>query len=251
MKLRPCIDLHEGKVKQIVGETLEDGITKENFTSSKDAAYYANYYKKKSLMGGHVIMLGKGNEEEAKKALEAFPRGLQIGGGIDESNCQEYLNAGASHIIVTSYIFRNNELDLNRLETISQKAGRSRLVIDLSCKRNGDSYFVATNRWRDITEFEINENNLNLIGEYCDELLIHASDVEGKRQGPDLNLVSLLGEISPKRTTYAGGISCKEDISSIFRAGSDRIDITIGSALDIFGGDLSMEEILKMPEIQT
>jgi len=250
MKFRPCIDLHEGKVKQIVGETLDSGVTLENFVSDNDSEYFAKLYKKHGLTGGHIIMLGKGNEDEAMKALKAYEGGLQVGGGLNDENYKPYLDAGASHIIVTSYIFTDEELDLERLKKISDKAGKDRLVIDLSCKKHLQSYYVATNKWRDVTSCEVNPANLEKLSRYCDEFLIHASDVEGKREGPDLELIELLAGHLGNSITYAGGVRNKGDIESVNDAGKGRVDLTIGSALDIFGGDINFEEVVSMKEFQ-
>jgi phosphoribosylformimino-5-aminoimidazole carboxamide ribotide isomerase len=234
---RPCIDLHEGKVKQIVGGTLGSGADlRTNYVSNRPAAWYAALYKRDELKGGHVIMLGPGNESEARAALKAYPGGLQIGGGINPSNALEWLDAGASHVIVTSWIFPNAELDWERLSALKNLVRKERLVLDLSCRRRGDKYFVVTNRWQTFTSFEINEQNFHSLADSCAEFLIHAVDVEGLCNGIELDLVKRLSEWAPLPTTYAGGASSLQDLATVETIGKGRIDLTIGSAMDIFGG---------------
>jgi len=246
MKFRPCIDLHNGKVKQIVGETLnhnpQDVV--ENFVSEHDSAYYASMFKRDKLTGGHVIMLGGGNEEAALSALREYPGGLQIGGGIHADNAAQYLEQGASQVIVTSYIFRDGELDMNNLQRIVSEVGKERLVIDLSCKQKDGKWHVVTNQWRTFSSFEVNEANLRELASYCSEFLVHAVDVEGKRTGILESLVSQLAEWTTIPTTYAGGARSFEDLALFNRLTGGKLDITIGSALDIFGGNLSYEEVV-------
>lgn len=244
---RPCIDIHNGKVKQIIGGTLTDtgeGIV-ENFISSKSPAYYANMFKKDNLKGGHIIMLGKGNEKAAIEALNAYPKGLQIGGGINHENALDFLNEGASHIIVTSYLFDNGEVNLNNLERISELVSKDKLVIDLSCRMKNGSYYVVTDRWQSFTNFEINKKNIEILESYCDEFLIHGVDVEGKKQGIDIKLVELISNIVSIPVTYAGGINSFEDIKTINNVGKGKINYTVGSALDIFGGNMEYKEVVE------
>ncbi len=235
---RPCIDLHEGKVKQIVGGTLgaEPGRLQTNFVSDRPAAWYADLYKRDGLGGGHVIMLGPGNEAEARAALQAYPGGLQIGGGIHVDNARAWLDAGASHVIVTSWVFRNGQVDWERLAELIAAVGEPRLVLDLSCRRRGEDYFVVTDRWQKFTDVVISPANLGKLAGACAEFLIHAVDVEGQCCGIDQELVSKLGQWSPLPTTYAGGARSLADLETVTRLGQGRIDLTIGSALDIFGG---------------
>lgn len=237
-KFRPCIDLHGGKVKQIVGATLTDSGAgpKTNFESALPAAHYARLYKKHNLTGGHVIMLGKGNEAEAKAALKEFPGGLQVGGGITPQNALEFLEAGASHVIVTSFIFEGAKLSAKRLGKISKAVGRERLVLDLSCKRTGRGWHVATNRWQTVTDTEISEETLERLSEFCSEFLIHAADVEGKQGGMDEELIRRLSEWSRVPATYAGGARSVQDLYRTRELSGGKLDLTIGSALDIFGG---------------
>jgi phosphoribosylformimino-5-aminoimidazole carboxamide ribotide isomerase len=237
---RPCIDLHQGKVKQIVGGTLSDsgeGL-RTNFVSEHDAAWFADLYRKDGLRGGHIIMLGTGNAPEALSALKAWPGGMQVGGGLDDTNILPYLEAGASHVIITSWLFPDGGFSLERLARMSRLAGKERLVVDLSCRRKGDGWFVATNRWQTVTEARIEESLLAGLAGYCDEFLIHAADVEGRQQGMDWDLVDLLGRISPIPTTYAGGARDLSDLDRLDRESRGRLDLSIGSALDIFGGKL-------------
>ena len=235
---RPCIDLHEGKVKQIVGGTLgaEPGRLQTNFVSDRPAAWYAELYKRDGLKGGHIIMLGPGNETEARAALRAYPGGLQIGGGVNLDNARGWLDAGASHVIVTSWVFRGGQVDWERLAQLVQAIGKPRLVLDLSCRRRGDAYFVVTDRWQKFTDLAISRESLEKLAASCAEFLIHAVDVEGLCRGIDQELVSSLGQWSPIPTTYAGGASSLADLEAVTRLGQGRIDLTIGSALDIFGG---------------
>ncbi|MBP3961305.1 phosphoribosylformimino-5-aminoimidazole carboxamide ribotide isomerase [Paenibacillus lignilyticus] len=246
MKFRPCIDLHHGKVKQIVGETLGAGNKQvvENFVSEYDSGYYAAMFKRDKLTGGHVIMLGGGNEEAALSALRAYPGGLQIGGGIHAENAAQYLEAGATHVIVTSYIFRDGELDMNHLQKIVSEVGKERLVIDLSCKKREDEWFVVTNQWKTFSEFRVNEAHLRELAQYCDEYLVHAVDVEGKRTGILADLAQQLADWVTIPTTYAGGARSFEDLELFRSLTSGKLDITIGSALDIFGGNLSYDEVV-------
>jgi phosphoribosylformimino-5-aminoimidazole carboxamide ribotide isomerase len=235
---RPCIDLHEGKVKQIVGGSLSDNAStlRTNFVSEKPASWFAELYKRDNLRGGHVIMLGAGNEIPAREALHSFPGGMQIGGGINLENAQGWLDAGASHVIVTSWVFRDGILDWERLKALAQKIGRQRLVLDLSCRKKGDDYFVVTDRWQKFTELTLSRETLNTLAEFCDEFLIHAADVEGLCRGVDLELVQKLAQWAPIPTTYAGGAKSLDDLKEVTRLGCGKVHLTIGSALDIFGG---------------
>lgn len=234
---RPCIDLHEGKVKQIVGGTLgAPENLRTNFTSEKPASWFAELYKRDNLTGGHVIMLGAGNEVEARSALAAFPGGLQIGGGINSANARDWLNAGASHVIVTSWVFREGKVDWKRLDEIVTIIGKSKLVIDLSCRKRDENYFVVTDRWQKFTELAIAEETLQKFSTYCAEFLVHAVDVEGLCRGIDRELVEKLGRWTPIPVTYAGGANSISDLEDVERMGQGKVDLTIGSALDIFGG---------------
>jgi phosphoribosylformimino-5-aminoimidazole carboxamide ribotide isomerase len=234
---RPCIDLHEGKVKQIVGGTLGDaGRLRTNFVSEKPAAWFAELYKRDGLAGGHVIMLGPGNETEALAALAAFPGGLQIGGGINSENARGWLDAGASHIIVTSWVFREGRVDWERLGGLVRIAGKGRLVLDLSCRKRGENYFVVTDRWQKFTELGISQDTLQKLAGSCAEFLIHAADVEGLCRGIDRELVERLGKWTTIPTTYAGGANSLSELEEVTLLGQGKVDLTIGSALDIFGG---------------
>jgi len=243
MKFRPCIDLHDGKVKQIVGETLNTELV-ENFVSEHASSYYAELFQKDGLTGGHVIMLGPNNEAAAKEALAAYPQGLQIGGGITSANAMEYIEAGASHVIVTSYIFKDGQLNWDHLEQIVNLVGKERLVIDLSCKAKDGRWYVVTNQWKQFSDFEVNEENIKKLEAYCDEFLVHAVDVEGKQSGIQASLVSALAEWTTIPTTYAGGARSIEDIVQFEELSQGKLDLTIGSALSIFGGALPYETAL-------
>ncbi len=237
MRFRPCIDLHQGQVKQIIGSSLGDQqAPTTNFVAQQNAAYFANRYLHDNLLGGHVIMLGPGNEQAAIAALQAYPQGLQLGGGIRAENAEKWLTAGAAQLIATSYVFKNGQLEQDNLRRLVRATGRERLVLDLSCARIAGRYVVMTDRWQQATDFEISRSNLEALADSCCEFLIHATDVEGKQQGIDVELVALLGEITPLPATYAGGVRAQSDIDQIDQLGQHKLDFTVGSALDIFGG---------------
>ena len=235
---RPCIDLHEGKVKQIVGGSLDENSSgpRTNFVSDKPSTWYAELYKRDGLSGGHVVMLGPGNDEPARAALRAFPGGLQVGGGITNDNARSFLEAGASHVIVTSWVFREGNVDWDRLKEISQNVGMQRLVLDLSCRKRTEEYFVVTDRWQKFTQLALGPAALEKLASWCDEFLVHAVDVEGLCQGVDLALVEKLAQWSPLTCTYAGGARSLADLQAVTNAGRGQVHLTIGSALDIFGG---------------
>ncbi|KAL3642686.1 Phosphoribosylformimino-5-aminoimidazole carboxamide ribotide isomerase [Castilleja foliolosa] len=251
VRFRPCIDIHKGKVKQIVGSTLTDSKEGDsslitNYESDKSAAEYAKMYKDDELTGGHVIMLGADplSESAAIEALHAYPGGLQVGGGINSSNALSYINEGASHVIVTSYVFKNGVVDFERLKELANAVGKQRLVLDLSCRKKGDRYAVVTDRWQKFTDVYLDQKVLDFLANYADEFLVHGVDVEGKKLGIDEELVELLGKQSPIPVTYAGGVTVMADLERIKIAGRGRVDVTVGSALDIFGGNLSYKDVV-------
>jgi phosphoribosylformimino-5-aminoimidazole carboxamide ribotide isomerase len=258
MKFRPCIDLHNGQVKQIVGSTLTDhnkggeaSSLNTNFETDRPASEYAKMYMDDHLTGGHVIMLGPGNQKAAKSALQAYPKGLQVGGGINDTNALEWLEAGASHVIVTSHVFSDGEIHMKKLEKLVEICGKERLVLDLSCRRNPNvggtdsaDYFVVTDRWQSFTNYKVTAENLTKLAEYCDEFLVHGVDVEGKQCGILEDLVTLLGKHSPIPVTYAGGVRSLEDLELVKKLGNDRVDATVGSALDCFGGKLKYDDVV-------
>jgi phosphoribosylformimino-5-aminoimidazole carboxamide ribotide isomerase len=241
---RPCIDLHEGRVKQIVGGTLfSDGDKPQtNFVSEHPSTWYADLYRKDDLHGGHVIQLGPGNETAAREALAAFPSGLQLGGGVNLDNATDWLDGGASHVIVTSWVFREGHLDSKRLDALVQSIGRKRLVLDLSCRQRDGEYWVVTDRWQKFTKLRVNEETLHTLSDSCAEFLVHAVDVEGQQTGVDLALVEKLTTGSPIPCTYAGGVNSIADLETIHTASKGRVHLTIGSALDIFGGTLKYKD---------
>ncbi len=248
MRFRPCIDLHQGKVVQIVGATLHDTEQDKlevNFSSEMSAADYARLYQSDQLTGGHVIALGPGNREAAISALQAYPGGLQYGGGVNPDNAAGYLDAGASHVIVTSHVFSGGRIDYDKLESLCKRIGSQRLVLDLSCRQRQGRYHVVTDRWQTFTEEQVDEALLQKLSAYCAEFLVHGVDVEGKRQGIEAELIALLAEASPLPVTYAGGVSNFSDLQLVKQLGRDRVDLTIGSALDIFGGDLPYAGVLQ------
>jgi phosphoribosylformimino-5-aminoimidazole carboxamide ribotide isomerase len=247
MRFKPCIDLHNGRVKQIVGGTLSDdpaGQPITNFETDRSPAWFAGKYRQDELTGGHVIMLGPGNTDAALLALAAFPGGMQIGGGIGPHNARMFLDAGASHVIVTSFLFDAGEILWDRLTGLVGIIGRERLVIDLSCRPKNDRYFVVTNRWQTWTNEIIAPALLERLAGFCDEFLVHAVDVEGKMAGIDETLVSLLAASSPIPVTYAGGVVTLADLDTIAACGHERIDATVGSALDLFGGPLNYQDVV-------
>lgn len=254
MKFRPCIDIHNGKVKQIVGGSLHDenNQAKENFVSEQDARFYATLYKKDKLRGGHIIILNPiGSyyyEEDCKQAriaLEEYPKGLQVGGGITNRNAAEFLAMGASHVIVTSYVFRDGKIDYNNLETLIASIGKDKLVLDLSCRKKDGMYYIVTDRWQKFTEVAISEAILDKLSDYCDEFLVHAVDVEGKASGIEKELVHILGNWGKCPITYAGGVGSFEDLEELKSIGKNKLDVTIGSALDLFGGHMAYQDVLK------
>ena len=237
-RFRPCIDLHAGQVKQIVGGSLQDsgqGL-RTNFVAEHPPAYFAARYRADGLTGGHVIKLGPGNDEAARAALAAWPHGLHVGGGITDANAAEWLAACAEKVIVTSWLFPDGHFDRERLRTLSAAIGRDRLVVDLSCRGSAGTWFIASDRWQRITDVRIEAEFLNEVAAHCSEFLIHAADVEGLCQGIDEDLVSALGKWSPIPCVYAGGGRTVADLELVERLSAGRVDLTFGSALDIFGG---------------
>ncbi len=253
MKFRPCIDIHNGKVKQIVGGTLKDrgDLAAENFVSDQSAAFFAKLYSSFQLSGGHVILLNSAEsefyqktKEQALEALRAYPQGLQVGGGITPYNAEEYLKAGASHVIVTSYVFQDGKLHFERLKEMLSAGGKERLVLDLSCRRRLEDYYIVTDRWQKFTDVKLTRETMESLSDRCDEFLIHAVDVEGKANGIERGLAELLSECTIP-VTYAGGVHSFEDLRLLKELGKGRIDVTIGSALDLFGGTMSFEKVIS------
>lgn len=255
MQFRPCIDIHNGKVKQIVGGSLRDADdrARENFVAAQDAAFFARLYQSAGLKGGHIILLnGAGSEyyemsrRQALGALEAYPQGLQIGGGVTPGSAEEYLRAGASHVIVTSYVFRDGVIRYDRLRQMTAAVGKERLVLDLSCRKTEDGYRIVTDRWQKMTREEVTFGLLDELSGYCDEFLIHAVDVEGQCRGIERDLAAMLGNWSGIPVTYAGGVHNMEELALLKRLGRDRLNVTIGSALEIFGGTMSLKDVIKV-----
>lgn len=254
MKFRPCIDIHNGAVKQIVGGSLKDEADSatDNFVSGLNADFYADMYRKSGIEGGHIIILNPAGsryyEDDLKQvglALEAYPGGLQIGGGINAANAQGFLDMGASHVIVTSYVFKDGRIHFDHLKKLADTVGRERLVLDLSCRKRDGRYYIVTDRWQKFTDVEVNTDTLDMLAGYCSEYLIHAVDVEGKAGGIETELAKLLGEWGRLPMTYAGGVGSFSDLEKLKRLGRDRLDVTIGSALDIFGGSMRYEDVIS------
>ncbi|MDP6969790.1 MAG: phosphoribosylformimino-5-aminoimidazole carboxamide ribotide isomerase [Gammaproteobacteria bacterium] len=244
-QFRPCIDLHDGQVKQIVGGSLSDQGAQTNFISDRDASDYANLYRQHQLIGGHVISLGGGNQQQAKAALAAWPNGLQYGGGVNADNAMDYIHSGASHIIVTSWLFEQGQFSWQRLAALKDLVGKERLVLDLSCRQKNNSWFIATDRWQTVTNTEINAQTLHRLAKYCAEFLVHSADVEGLQAGIDKPLVKLLGQHCSIPVTYAGGARSLADLQQVKALSNGKVDLTIGSALSIFGGTgITLEECI-------
>ncbi|MCC5844941.1 MAG: phosphoribosylformimino-5-aminoimidazole carboxamide ribotide isomerase [Verrucomicrobia bacterium] len=239
-RFRPCIDLHNGRVKQIVGGTLRnEDEPRTNFVSPNGADWFANRYREDNLTGGHVIQLGPGNQEAAEQALAAWPKGLQLGGGIREDNALAWLENGADKIIVTSWLFDEHaRFQPKRMEQLARLVGPEHLVIDLSCRGRFPDWRVAMNRWQTPTDLAVNAETLAFMADFCSEFLIHAADVEGLKAGMDEDLIRMLGAESPLPVTYAGGASRFEDLARTESLSQGRVDLTIGSALDLFGGTI-------------
>ncbi len=267
MEFRPCIDIHNGRVKQIVGGSLRDteNRAEENYVAGENACFFAEIYRNAGIKGGHVILLNpegsqyyENSKNQALAALQAYPGGLQAGGGITPDNAFDFLEAGASHVIVTSYVFRDGRIHFDRLKKMKETVGRSRLVLDLSCRRMSDGYHVVTDRWQKITDELIGEPLLDQLSAYCDEFLIHAVDVEGRAEGIEEELAAILKKVEEltailgrwegRPVTYAGGVHSYEDLDRLRELGRNRLNVTIGSALDLFGGDLSWKKILEICE---
>lgn len=255
MEFRPCIDIHNGQVKQIVGASLCDtnDYAMENFVSTQDGAFYGKLYKKMGLKGGHVILLNPKSSEyyEATKnqvflALSAYPDGLMAGGGINLDNAHDFLEHGASHVIVTSYVFTDGAVNYERLSKLSKSVGKEHLVLDLSCRKKENDYYIVTDRWQKFTDEKITLETLDRLSSYCDEFLIHAADVEGKCQGIEVSLVRLLGDFCTIPITYAGGVGSYEDLRLLKEFGKNHVNVTIGSALDLFGGKLNFKRVLEI-----
>ena len=255
MEFRPCIDIHNGKVKQIVGGSLRDikDTAQENFVAVQDASYFAGIYRDAGIRGGHIILLNSAEsgfysatKAEAFKALRTYPGGLQAGGGITPDNAKEFLDAGASHVIVTSYVFREGKIHYERLGQLQKIVGKEHLVLDLSCRKTQEGYVVTTDRWQKLTSEQLNEELLIKLSAFCDEFLIHAVDVEGKSEGIEEELARQLGHFWGKPVTYAGGVHSYEDLLLLKQLGNNRLNVTVGSALDLFGGPLQWGRVLEI-----
>ena len=246
-QFRPCIDLHDGRVKQIVGGTLEgaQGGLQTNFVAEHDSAHFARMYAGDGLRGGHVIKLGPGNDAAAESALKAAPGFLQLGGGVTDENAEHWLACGADKVIVTSFVFADGELKRDRLSRLSRLVGREHLTLDLSCRKRDGAYLVVTDRWKCFSSLRVERAVLDNLAEFASEYLIHAVDVEGRRCGIDAELLNILAESTPIPCVYAGGVATFADIETIEREGGGRIDYTVGSALDIFGGSMSYAELVR------
>ena len=254
MEFRPCIDIHNGRVKQIVGSSLRDqgDAARENFVSQQDGAFYARLYKEQNICGGHIILLNSVESEyyeetrkQALLALKEYPGGLQVGGGITPDNAASFIEAGASAVIVTSYVFRDGKINYENLDKLVQAVGREHVVLDLSCRYREDGYYIVTDRWQKFTDEKIDRELLDRLADSCAEFLVHAVDVEGKSSGIETDLVRLLGEWGKIPITYAGGVHSFEDLDAIYRLGNNRLNVTIGSALDLFGGPMSYEKVIQ------
>lgn len=254
MEFRPCIDIHNGRVKQIVGISLRDqgDTARENFVSQQDGAFYARLYKEQNICGGHIILLNSVESEyyeatrkQALLALKEYPGGLQVGGGITADNAASFIEAGASAVIVTSYVFRDGKINYENLDKLVQAVGKEHVVLDLSCRYREDGYYIVTDRWQKFTDEKMDRELLDRLSDSCAEFLVHAVDVEGKSSGIEIDLVRLLGEWGKIPITYAGGVHSFDDLDAIYRIGNNRLNVTIGSALDLFGGPMSYEKVIQ------
>lgn len=257
MRFRPCIDIHNGQVKQIVGGSLcdEGDRADENFVSRQNGDFFAKLYKNNGLKGGHIILLNPQSSDyyeadvrQAELALKEYPGGLQIGGGINADNAGRFIDMGASHVIATSYVFRDGEINYDNLRSLVSAVGREHLVLDLSCRKRDGEYYIVTDRWQKYTNVKIDNEILDTLSEYCDEYLVHAVDVEGKASGIETDVADMLGRWGKIPMTYAGGVASFDDLRALRDLGRDRIDVTIGSALDIFGGHMRFEDIINFME---
>ena len=255
MKFRPCIDIHNGKVKQIVGGSLQDqgDQAQENYVAEQDAPFFARLYQSRGIRGGHIILLNPATSpyyevtrQQAIEALKAYPGGMQIGGGIREDNAESFLDAGASHVIVTSYVFKNGVINWENLEKLERAVGREHLVLDLSCRKKDGQYYIVTDRWQKFTQVPVSEQTIEEFSSHCDEFLVHAVDVEGKASGIEVELVKLLAKNHQLPVTYAGGVGSFQDLETLRMAGENRVDVTVGSALDLFGGSMKWEDVLDI-----
>lgn len=254
MRFRPCIDIHNGKVKQIVGGSLRDqgDQAAENFVSEQDAPFYARFYQSQGIRGGHIILLNPSSspyyeetKHQAVEALRAYPGGLQVGGGIHDRNAEEFLRAGASHVIVTSFVFKDGKVSWENLDKMESAVGKENLVLDLSCRKKDGVYYIVTDRWQKFTQVAVTPQTLEELSSHCDEFLVHAVDVEGKASGIERPLVRMLAGCGSIPVTYAGGVGSFEHLEQLRQAGENRVDVTVGSALDLFGGSMKFEEILE------
>lgn len=255
MRFRPCIDIHNGKVKQIVGGSLQDkgDQAQENYVAEQDAPFFARLYQSRGIRGGHIILLNpatspyyEATRQQAIEALKAYPGGMQIGGGIREDNAESFLDAGASHVIVTSYVFKNGVINWENLEKLERAVGRKHLVLDLSCRKKDGQYYIVTDRWQKFTQVPVSEQTIEEFSSHCDEFLVHAVDVEGKASGIEVELVKLLAKNHQLPVTYAGGVGSFQDLETLRMAGKNRVDVTVGSALDLFGGSMKWEDVLDI-----
>lgn len=255
MKFRPCIDIHNGKVKQLVGGSLKDegNQAEENFVSEKNAADYAKLYKADGLTGGHIIILNAIDSEyfeatklQAESALKAYPNGMQIGGGVTDKNAKEYIDMGASHVIVTSFVFKDGKINYDNLDSLVEAVGKERIVLDLSCRKRDGKYYIVTDRWQKFTDVVVTKETLNELAMYCDEFLVHGVDVEGRSGGMEEELVKILADFDAIPVTYAGGIATIEQIEKFKAICKGKVDFTIGSALDLFGGKLKYNDVKKI-----
>lgn len=257
MEFRPCIDIHNGSVKQIVGGSLKDqgDQARENFVAVQDAVFFARLYQEYRIKNGHVILLNpvtspyyRETKQQALAALRAYPGGLQAGGGITPDNAGEFLDAGASHVIVTSYVFQNGSIQYDRLRELVQKVGRRNLVLDLSVRKKDGHYYIVTDRWQKYTNVELTDKTMEELSSYCDEFLVHAVDVEGRASGIEEPVVKLLGDWGKMPVTYAGGVHDFQDLERLKILGKNRVHVTIGSALELFGGPMRLEDVLRFSE---
>ena len=240
MIFRPCIDLHQGKIRQIVGITLTDKAgPKINFSATKSVEWFVDLYKADNLQDGHIILLGEGNEKVALRAIKRWPAAFQVGGQMNIDNASFWLDKGAKKIIFTSWLIEKETIHWQRLENLAKKITPQKIVLDLSCQYFDGDYYIMTEQWKNKSKHSLGKVAAKL-ADYCSEFLIHATSVEGQKKGIEKKLIKTLADYKkPAEITYAGGITTQEDIEFIIQEGQSRLFFTVGSALDIFGGTLS------------
>ena len=255
MRFRPCIDIHNGKVKQIVGGSLQDqgDQAQENYVAEQDAPFFARLYQSRGIRGGHIILLNpatspyyEATRQQAIEALKAYPGGMQIGGRDPGGQCRELSGCRCQSCDRYFLCIKNGVINWENLEKLERAVGREHLVLDLSCRKKDGQYYIVTDRWQKFTQVPVSEQTIEEFSSHCDEFLVHAVDVEGKASGIEVELVKLLAKNHQLPVTYAGGVGSFQDLETLRMAGENRVDVTVGSALDLFGGSMKWEDVLDI-----